>query len=599
MNRTSFGRFPGAVWRSVRTFASAHRFWSVLIVIVVFYGGYRAYAAVTAAPTATRYITTTVATGTVVATMSETGQVSASHQITLSPQASGQIIGIYVQPGSRVAAGQVIAQLDASTAEQSLKSAELSLQNAELSYQQTTATSTLALNLLNAQDGVTTAQIALAKAHDDAYASIASIYTDLSSVITGLNSTLYDYNVAGRANQQNIAAYTDLVSAHDNSIPIYENAATTNYTAAVTAYDAALATYQATSRNAPNASVAALAKTTYAATQAVAQAVQSSHDFFDRVSTDYSLYNLGTSPTLSGLLASTNAYTTTVATDLSNALTDETSLVTAEQSLAAAQNTLQTTEGGSNALTVQSAALSLQQAKDAVATAEQNLANYTVTAPFAGTIASVGVQQYDRVSSGTSIATLVTSQETAAITVNEVDASKLKIGQAATLTFDALPGISIPGTVVSIDRVGTVSQGVVSYAAVIAFNTENAQVMPGMSVTADIVTGSETGLVVPSAAVTTRGSSSSVQVFNPPLPRGSRASGAVSPPPPKTVLVTTGLSNALQTIIKSGLTAGEQVVIETIASTATPVAPSAAAQKTSLFGGGRPGRGAAFHAIGG
>ena len=589
----------GSAWRSFRSYAGRHKVISTLVILIVAYGGYRAYAAATAPSTAPHYVTTAAAIGTVVDSLTETGQVSASQTLTLSPQASGQVVGVYVTPGEHVSAGQVVAQLDATDAERSLQSAKLALQNAELSYQQTTATSTLALNLTVAQNDVTTSEIALQKAHDDAYASIASIYSDLNTIVTGLDSALHDSNVAGRANQENIDAYADLVSAHDDSIDIYKNSAQTSYTAAYDAYQSGSAAYKATSDTISNDDLLALEKSTYATVQTVADAVRDSHDFFDRVTSDYSLYNLGTSATLSGLLTSTNTYTTTVTTDLANALSDQSSIVSTEQALAQAENTLQSTEGGSNALTVQQAALSLQQAKDTVTNAEQTLADYTVTAPFSGTIASVDVKKYDQAGSGTSVATLVTNQETAAVTVNEVDASKIKVGQKATLTFDALPGVSIAGTVVSIDTAGTVSQGVVSYDVVIGFDTENASVLPGMSVTAAIVAGSETGLVVPTSAVETAGNTSYVEVFDPPLAGSQSPAGAVSAVAPERVMVTTGLTDGTHTIVESGLAAGAQVVTKTIENAVGSSQPSAPSLFNAAGARGSGGGAAVFRGAGG
>jgi HlyD family secretion protein len=575
--------------RSAWAYAKAHKIIATIIVLVVLYGGYYVYGRLTAPSTATRYVTTTAATSTVVATMTETGQVDASQQISLSPKASGEVVGVYVKPGQQVQAGQVVAQIDATDALQSLQNAKLSLANAELSYQQTTASSTLALNLVTAQNGVTNSQIALQKAHDDAYASIASIYSDLGTIVSGLDSVLHDSNVAGRTNQKNVDAYTDLAAPNDVSISIFNSSAQTSYTAAYAAYNNALAAYKATNSSISNSDLIALAQSTYTAVQTVAEAVRNSHDFFDRVTTDYSLYNLGTSSILAGLLSSTNTYTTTVSTDLGNALSVQTSLVSAEQSLAQAENTLQATQGGSNTLTVQSAALSLQQAKDAVTSAQTTLAGYSVTAPFAGTIAAVGVQKYDQAGSGTAVATLVTNQETAGITVNEVDASKIKVGQKATLTFDALPNVSIAGTVASVNSVGTVSQGVVSYSVVIGFDTQNASVMPGMSMTADIITGTETGLVVPTSAVKATNGQSYVSTFTPPLPAEAvaqaGASGVTSLTAPTRTMVTTGLTDNTNIIIESGLSGGEQVVTQTIAGTSATTAKTTAAASTSLFGG--------------
>ncbi|HUX80856.1 MAG TPA: efflux RND transporter periplasmic adaptor subunit [Candidatus Paceibacterota bacterium] len=588
----------GTAWKAVLNYAVAHKIVATLAALVALYGGYYAYGIYTAPVTATRYVTATVATSTVVASLTETGQVSASHQITLSPQAAGQVVGIYVQPGDEVYAGQIIAQLDATTARQSLESAELALQNAELSYQQTTATGTLALNLIVAKNNVTTATVGLQKAHDDAYAAIANIYSDLSTVVTGLNTVLYSSDSTTHANQKNIDAYTDNVSSHDTSIGIYQNSAATSYTTAYNAYTAGATAYKATNNSISNDDLIALAQSTYTTAQVVADAVRNSHDFFDRVISDYSLYNLSASPALTSLFASTNTYTATISTDLGTALSSQSSLIGAEQTLAQAQNTLQSTEGGSNTLTVQSAALSLQQAEDAVANAKTTLANYTVIAPFAGTIAAVGVQKYDQAGSGTAVATLVTNQETADISVNEVDASKIKVGQKVSLSFDALPNVTIAGTVASINSIGSVSQGVVSYSVTIGFDTSNGSVMPGMSVTANIITSTETGLTVPASALKALGTQSYVEVFDPALPGSGTVTGAVSAVAPKRVMVIAGLTDNTNSIIESGLTAGAQVVTKTIAGTASAKTTSAPSILNAAGGGARAG-GGAFRALGG
>ncbi|MBU6323162.1 efflux RND transporter periplasmic adaptor subunit [Patescibacteria group bacterium] len=593
----------GAKVAALRAYAAAHKLVSGIVLVAVLWGGWSAYGMVTAPSTATRYVTTTVATGTVVATLSETGQVSASRELALTPQASGEIVGMYVTPGEHVSAGQVIGQLDATDAKQALADAELSLQTAELTYAQDTATSTLSLNLLTAQNGVTNAETSLAKTRDSSYASIASVYTDLATVLNGLDTVLHGYNVTGRTSQTNLNAYRDIVSANDTNINPFQTSAQSSYDAAVAAYDTAVLAYKATPRSATDEELTTLAQQTYAATETVADAVKDAHDFFDRVSTDYTLYNYQSSSVLAGLITSVNGYTATVTTDLSNALTVKTDIISAEQAVAVAQNTLDMTEGGANALTLQSAALTLKKAQEAVTTAKQNLSDYTVVAPFSGTVASVPVKVYDQASSGTTMATLITDQNTLTISVNEVDASKLKTGQKATVTFDALPGVTLAGTVSEIDTLGTVSQGVVSYDATITFDTANAAVKPGMSATANVIVDSGTGLVVPASAVKTAGTQSYVEVFTPPLSGSFAPGGAESPVPPSRVMVTAGLTDNTETLITAGLSAGEQVVTSTIAGTAqtsASAAPSifnaAGARGGAVRAGGG---GAVFRAVGG
>ena len=115
-----------------------------------------------------------------------------------------------------------------------------------------------------------------------------------------------------------------------------------------------------------------------------------------------------------------------------------------------------------------------------------------------------------------------------------------------------------------------------------------------MSASANIVIGTETGLVLPNSAVKISNGQSYVDTFSPPLAGSTSNTGVPSATAPTPVGVTTGLSSDTNIIIRSGLSAGAQVVTKTIAGTAVTTA-SSAARSTSLFGGatgGTPGGGA-------
>lgn len=572
----------GTVWHSIRAYATAHKVISTIIIIVVLVGGYYGYKTLTSTTGETSYVTTTAATSTVISTLSESGTISATSDINVQSQTSGAVLGIYVKPGTHVYAGTVIAKVDPTDALQTYNDAELSYETAELTYEKATASST-ALELLQAKNAVTNAQTALDKSRDSTYASIASVYTDLSSVMSGLDSILHNSNVTSRLNQQNVDAYGDIVSTQDSSISIFKNSAVTSYTAATTAYNNALTAYKVTSRTMSNDQIIALAQNTYVAAQAVADAVKNSHDFFDRVSSDYTLYNFGTSSTLAGLLSSVNNYTAIVNNDLSGVLSDKTNIVSAEQSLAESQDALTNAQQGPDDLVIKSAALTLKKAQETLATAKKALADCYISAPFSGTVSSIAVDQYQTVGNGTAIATMVSDNELATLSVSEADAINIKTGQKATITFDALPDVTIAGTVDSISAAGSVSSGVVSYTVNVSLDTKNDQVRPGMSVTADIITGTATGLAVPSSAVKTSGSSSYVLVFNPPLETTSSTIGTVTRQVPTKVTVVTGLAGDTETIITKGLSDGEQVVtkMSVVSSSSTSSSPSSSSSRSS------------------
>jgi len=230
-----------------------------------------------------------------------------------------------------------------------------------------------------------------------------------------------------------------------------------------------------------------------------------------------------------------------------------------------------------NNLDIKAKELAVTQAQNSLTDAKQSLSNYYITAPFSGVIASIPVQLGQNVSAGTALATLVTKKQLASISLNEVDVAKINLGQKATLTFDAVDGLTITGKVAEIDTVGTVTSGVVNYAVKISFDTQDNRIKPGMSVSAEIITNVKTDtLVLPNSAVKTKSGTSYVQMFTPMLVGSdNNSTGILSLTPPEQITVQTGLSNDTSIEITSGVIEGDQVVLKTVTSTtATTTTPS-------------------------
>ncbi len=234
--------------------------------------------------------------------------------------------------------------------------------------------------------------------------------------------------------------------------------------------------------------------------------------------------------------------------------------------------------------TVKAKEIALTQKQNALLDAETALSDFYITAPFKGTIASIPVKKGDNASPSTVLATLITNQEIAEVSMNEVDVAKIKLGQKATLTFDAVSGLTITGEISEIDSVGTVSQGVVTYNVKITFDTNDERVKPGMSVSAEIITDvKQDVLIVPNGALKTEGGQSYVEVLDSPDPEVAGTQGVTSKIAPRQVSVETGISNDTSTEIVSGLTEGDKIITRTITATATTAAATSA---PSLFGGG-------------
>lgn len=138
----------------------------------------------------------------------------------------------------------------------------------------------------------------------------------------------------------------------------------------------------------------------------------------------------------------------------------------------------------------------------------------------------------------------------ASVSLSEVDVSKVKLGQKATLTLDSISGKTFTGKVVNVNQVGSVTSGVTNYPALIQFDTTSTEILPNMAVSANIIIATKTdALVVPSTAIKNQDNQDTVQVV-----KNDRV---------QVVTVQIGVSSDTQTEIVSGLAEGDEVVVGT------------------------------------
>jgi multidrug efflux pump subunit AcrA (membrane-fusion protein) len=149
---------------------------------------------------------------------------------------------------------------------------------------------------------------------------------------------------------------------------------------------------------------------------------------------------------------------------------------------------------GTDPLDIQAKELALLQKQNALEDARGTLANYSAIAPFDGVVAALPVQKGDDITNGATLATLISPTQIVQISVNEVDILKIKPGLLATLTFDAVDKLTLTGHVIDADTLGTVTSGVVTYKVKIAFDGVDERIKPNMSVNADILIDSRTGV---------------------------------------------------------------------------------------------------------
>lgn len=585
-------------------FVVAHKILTLLVVIVLVGVGYWAVKRSSAGGGQVSYVTAIVVKGTVIKSITGTGQVSVSNQIDLKPKASGDVVTVGVVAGQAVRTGQLIVSLNSRDAQKAVRDAVANVQSAQLSLeklqQPTDSLSILQAEntLARAQESKPNAEADLKKAYEDGFNNVANAFLDLPTVMSGLQSMFYGSSAElSTTGQWNIDFYADKAGKYNDQAIQYKADVYQKYQTARTSYDKNYNDYKAANRLSDTATVEALIVETYETTRDIAEAIKSANNLIQLYQDEFTKHSLTPATLSTTHLASLTSYTGTTNSLLLGLLgikttiqTSKDTIVNADRTIAENTASLAKLQAGTDPLDLKSAQLTLQQRQNALLDARETLADYVVRAPFNGTIATVDVKKSDPASSGTAVATLVTKQKIAEVSLNEVDVAKLAVGQKATLTFDAVEGLSVAGQVAEIDTLGTVSQGVVTYNVKIGFDTQDDRIKSGMSVSAAIITDvKQDVLTVPNSAVKTQGSDSYVEMFDQPLAASEGAQGAISPVPPSQQAVVVGLSNDTTTEVVSGLKEGDQVVVRTITTTTSQASQS---QAPSLFGATGGGRGA-------
>lgn len=111
----------------------------------------------------------------------------------------------------------------------------------------------------------------------------------------------------------------------------------------------------------------------------------------------------------------------------------------------------------------------LDRASAGLAAAEEALARLTVTAPFAGTVASLDARVGERAQPGIAIVRVADASGWRIQTtdLDETTVARVAVGARVTIRFDGLPDVEVEGTVRSVALYGANVQGDIVYRAVV------------------------------------------------------------------------------------------------------------------------------------
>ncbi|HRY63000.1 MAG TPA: efflux RND transporter periplasmic adaptor subunit [Patescibacteria group bacterium] len=562
---------------------ASHKFITLILIAVIAGAGYY-YQKNSGSTAVTRYVLAQVEKGTLITSISGTGQISASSQVEIKAQASGEVISLPVKAGQEVKSGALLAQLDSSDAYKSVRDAKTALETAQLELEEALEpASELTLlqaesSLLQAKQTKTTAEKNLVKSYEDGFNTVSSAFLELPSIISGLRDILYSNSYT--QTQNNMDYYADSAKYFDDKILTYRDDAKAAYEKARLAYDDNFSVYKTTNRTSDEATVESLINQTYETVRLISESVKSTNNLIQFYQDKFTSRGLTPQSLAATQLSSLSSYSSKTNTHLSSLLTAKNNIPDYKEDITDAERTIKEKElsltevkADTDELTIRAKKIAIQQKQDALASAQETLADYSVRAPFNGVIADVSAKKGDTLSSGSTVAMIITKDSIAEITLNEVDVAKVKVGQKANLTFDALEDLTIAGSVAEVDTIGTASSGVVSYTVQISFDTQDERIKPGMSVTAVIILEAKTDvLLVPSAAVKSAGEDSYVELV---ANDGSfdvtaaESTGVTLVTAPTKQTVTVGSSDDTNTEIVSGVVAGDLVITRTINASTT------------------------------
>jgi len=538
--------------QKIFTWVGAHKILSAVIVIVLIVGGY--FIVFAGKGSSTQYVVGTVTKGDLVITVNGTGQVEAENQVDLKPQGTTQsastITEVDVKQGDSVRKGQQIAVINNSSALTQLSQAKANLESAQANYNKVAAGAT-SQSVAVSQSQVSSAQVSLQNAEQTLVNRISSVYNDAFSVVFTNTNNLF-------TNPQSSNPQFSVPGGTMTDSQLQINISNERLTAQgmFSSWKSQINKLVASTGNINASDLATALATTNTNLSSLSQLL---NDILNVLTNDLLPASAGTS-----YISEINSSRTTISSDISSMLSAEQSVQSASSTLAQNQASYSQTTAPVLSEDLQTAQAQVDNDKAALQAAQNTYDESFITAPFSGTVAAVDVSVGDVADTNTVVATLITPQQIAKISLNEVDAAQVKIGDTATVTFNALPGVTATGTVAQIDTIGTVTQGVVSYSAKIAFSAADQGVKPGMSVSATIATGKDANvLLVPNSAVLSVGSNSTVQVLD--GVAGAKDGVTISlTAAPRSVTVQTGDSDNSNTVITSGLTEGELIVTHTV-----------------------------------
>ncbi len=179
----------------------------------------------------------------------------------------------------------------------------------------------------------------------------------------------------------------------------------------------------------------------------------------------------------------------------------------AQRAAAASQGSAAQAQQATTAHQAAASEAQIMSARGQVAQSQYNLSRTTITSPIDGIVVSRNISVGQTVAASFQTPTLFVIASNLQdmevdVSVDEADVGNLRVGNAALITVPAFPNVTFHGTVHQVRVNPTVTQGVVTYDAVVTVHDDKARLLPGMTANVSIaVATAKHVLVVPTAAL--------------------------------------------------------------------------------------------------
>jgi len=521
----------------------------VLILLLV---GYFTCAKIFKKENGERYVLAKVTKETISVSVSGSGNVEAENEIDLKSEVSGKISEILCKEGDRVKKGDTLIKLDSEDAREQVDLAQRTVEDAEKSL------ANAQKNISDAESALNDAKVSLEnlqknyeKAKRDLDNSLKTTYKNtLDSLSVFYNDAQSMFSeIEGMFKNSSYGAKDERISVGENEISdidyyyfvvktlggekilYFEEGAENKFEKLKSEFEQKRQNYWKVSLNSPAFEIESVLNESYQLSQILLDFLRQSSNLiskYKKVLDDKNLtppFSLTITDSQNQILSKYDAKISPQVSTFKQLketienLKDNQEIRDLETQINQAQNNVSRRE---NALFQAQNAYSLAQntldsANDKLKDAKDNLEKHFIKAPFDGIVTKVNVKEGDIISTQTALLHFITQQKIVKVSLNEIDAVKVKVGQKVILTFDALPDLSLTGKVSEISPVGTVSQGVTSFDIKIVLDSDEERIKPEMSANAEIIVETKTDVLsLPNSAVKSEGNSRYVQLIEAP-----------------------------------------------------------------------------------